>query len=95
MCGYSTFRISTGGLGRVILGPCAPSTVTFLVLIMSFMVYCVVGICQTPIPNLRVYFGFSVCSLGFFVSSCVLLLLHLQPYQFVICKTFTDMKLGK
>lgn len=50
---------------------------------------------KLPGPNLRVYFGFSVCSLGFFVSSCVLLLLHLQPYQFVICKTFTDMKLGK
>ena len=58
-------RISTGGLGRAILGPCAPCTVTLAVLIMSFMVSCVVGICKNPRPNLRVYLGFSVCSLGF------------------------------
>ena len=68
-----------GGLGRVILGPCAPSTVTFLALIMSFMVYCDVGICKTPRPNLRVYLGFCV-SLGF--SFCLVLFLHLQPKKF-------------
>ena len=87
--------ISTRGFARVILGPCAPSTVTFLVLIMSFMVYCVVGICQTPIPNLRVYLGFCVCSLGCsfcFVWYCFSIY---SQRNFVIFKTYTDVKWRK
>ena len=82
-----------GGLGRVILGPCAPNTVTFLVLIMSFMVYCVVGICKTPRPNLRVYLGFCVCSLGF--SFCLVLFSIYSQRNFVIFKTFTHVKWKK
>ena len=85
--------IFTRGLGRVILGPCAPNTVTFLVLIMSFMVYCVVGICKTPRPNLRVYLGFCVCSLGF--SFCLVLFSIYSQRNFVIFKTFTDVKCNK
>ena len=85
--------IFTRGLGRVILGPCAPNTVTFLVLIMSFMVYCVVGICKTPRPNLRVYLGFCVCSLGF--SFCLVLFSIYSQRNFVIFKTFTDVKWKK
>ena len=53
-------RISERGLGTVILGPCAPNTATLAVLIMSFAVSCVIGICKTPRPNLRVCLGFSV-----------------------------------
>lgn len=30
----------------------------------------VLVICKPPRPNLRVYLGFSVCPLGFFVSLC-------------------------
>ena len=85
--------IFTRGLGRVILGPCAPNTVTFLVLIMSFMVYCVVGICKTPRPNLRVYLGFCVCSLGF--SFCLVLFSIYSQRNFVIFKTFTHVKWKK
>ena len=53
-------RISRRGLGMVILGPCAPCTATLAVLIISFVASCVVGICKTPRPNLRIYLGFSV-----------------------------------
>ena len=69
-------RTSTGGVERVILGPCAPCTATLAVLITSFVVSCVVDICKTPRPNLGVYLGFSVCSLGF--------LFHLVWYCFSI-----------
>ena len=88
-------RISTRGLGRVILGPRIPCTATLTVLIMLFTVSCVVGIRKTPRPNLRVYLGFSVCPLGFsfyFVWYCFFIY---SQIRFVIFETFTDVKWRK
>ena len=51
------------------------------------------GICKTPRPNLRVYLGFCVCSLGF--SFCLVLFSIYSQRNFVIFKTFTDVKWRK
>ena len=68
-------------LGKAILGPCAPCPDTFVVLITSFMVSCVFGVCRIPRPNFRVYLGFCMAS-EFLLSFCLVLFLHLQPDQF-------------
>lgn len=71
-CGPMGKRISTWGLSRVILGPCAPHAAKLALLILLFMVSCGVGMCEIPRPNLRFYLGLSVCPLLF---------LHLQSNQ--------------
>ena len=95
-------RISTRGLGRIILGPCVPHMATLAVLIISLVDSCIIGIYKASRPNSKVYLGFCL-SFGFFVSFCLVLFLHLQPNQFcgfkkkfffsfVIFKTFTAAK---
>lgn len=50
---------------------------------------------RPPRPNLRVYWGFSVCSLGFVFHLMCLCFSIYSHISFVILKTFTDMKWGK
>lgn len=42
----------------------------------------VLVICKPPRPNLRVYLGFSVCSLSFLVHFALVPFHHLQPNHF-------------
>ena len=98
----ASVRISTRGLGRVILGPCVPHMATLAVLIISLVDSCIIGVYKASRPNSKVYLGFCL-SFGFFVYFCLVLFLHLQPNQFcdlkkkfffsfVIFKTFTGAK---
>lgn len=74
-------------MGQVILGPCAPCAATLAVLIMSFMVSCVMGTCKTPRPSLRVYLGFSICSLVFFLFFRFLSLILFGTISSLIAKS--------
>ena len=58
-------RISRRGWGRVIWGPWAPCT-AILLLIRSFRVSYVTGICKAPKTKIEGLFRFSDCPLGFF-----------------------------
>ena len=92
MCGYSTFRISTGGLGRVILGPFVPHMPTLAVLITSLVDSCVIGIYKAPRPNSKVYLGFSVCPLEFLFPFVWYYFSIYSQINFVIFETFTGVK---
>ena len=74
-------RISTRGLVRFILGLLC-HVATHAVLIMLIVFSGVVGICKIPKPNLRVYLGFSVCSLSFLVHFVLVPFHHSRPHQF-------------
>ena len=92
-------RISRRGLGKVILGPCAPCTATLAVLTMSFMVSCDTGISKTSRPQLSLFkilnvlrfFCLFVC-LFHFVWYCLYIN---SQVSFVILKTSTDVKRRK
>ena len=99
-------RISTKGLCRVILGPCAPCTITLALLITSlFAVSCVISLARESHcmeVELMVLVickttrpNLRVCSLGFHFN---LFWYHFSIYcqiSFVLFKTFTDVKWRK
>lgn len=91
---YSYELMSGKGLGRVILGACAPYTVSLAVWIMLFVVSCVTGTYKTPKkkPGLFRVFSFSF---GYFVSFCSVPFLHFSQVSLAIFKTSTDVKWQK
>jgi len=76
------------------LGACAPCTATLAVLIRSFVVSCVFGVCKAPRPNLRVYVGLSVCP-GFSLRFLWYCFSVYRQISFVIFKFFIDVRWRK
>ena len=93
MCGHSTCWDLHKGFRQGYLGALCPKYCNLSCI--NYVIYGLrcCGICKTPRPNLRVYLGFCVCSLGF--SFCLVLFSIYSQRNFVIFKTFTDVKWRK
>ena len=94
ICACSTCWDLHKGFRLGYLGACAPCTATLAVLIRSFVVSCVFGVCKAPRPNLRVYVGLSVCP-GFSLRFLWYCFSVYRQISFVIFKFFIDVRWRK
>ena len=94
MCGYSTFRISTGGFRQGYLGTlCTTYVYSCCVNYVACGLLCHWYI-WSPKTKLEGLFRIFCLSFGVFVSFCLVLFLHLQPNQFCDIKNFYWCQIG-
>ena len=94
MCGYSTFRISTGGFRQGYLGTlCTTYVYSCCVNYVACGLLCHWYI-WSPKTKLEGLFRIFCLSFGVFVSFSLVLFLHLQPNQFCDIKNFYWCQIG-